>query len=508
MRQRTETFIDAFAETTPDRETTSSEGSRASGQSTDTALAMPPLLAADAPLPTAPADTNSLLHRDVFLSTGNDVYFLSTFYSPTYTYTVYGFSGNDRIAGYIGNDTIIGDEGNDWLHGGAGADVLSGGDGFDVASYQYATAGVSIDLTMSSSFWTGDAQGDVLTSIEQIDLTSFGDSFVAAGAAFTVHGFGGNDWLDGSAGNDSLYGGADHDYLFGEAADDFLYGEEGNDWLDGGAGDDLLDGGSGADALWGGDGYDHAAFIYALTGVTVDLADPSLNAGDAAGDSYSSIEDFSLTPYDDTFIGADAAVTVSGFGGSDWLYGSTSNDFLYGDAGNDYLFGEAGKDLVVGDDGNDWIDGGTGDDLVIGGAGGDVLDAGVGNDFLVGGLGGDFLVGGADADIFNYSAVEDSQNLLINGVLQQDQIWDFTQGQDKIALSAIDANVYVAGDQAFRFIGDPSNHTGDDWTGVICQLTWADGTTSLGVSIDADSDGEMLIYMSHPYQFTASDFIL
>jgi hypothetical protein len=92
MRQRTETFIDAFADTEPGLGTTSSEGSRASGQSTDTALAMPPLLAADAPLPTAPADGNSYLHADVFLSNDADIYFLSDFASryPDYTFTVLG----------------------------------------------------------------------------------------------------------------------------------------------------------------------------------------------------------------------------------------------------------------------------------------------------------------------------------------------------------------------------------------------------------------------------------
>ena len=47
------------------------------------------------------------------------------------------------------------------------------------------------------------------------------------------------------------------------------------------------------------------------------------------------------------------------------------------------------------------------------------------------------------------------------------------------------------------------------------QLKYQHGTISLGngiatlnVSVDANHDAEMQIYMSHPYQFTASDFIL
>jgi Ca2+-binding RTX toxin-like protein len=210
MRLPTETFIDAFADTAPALETTPSDGLQANGQSSNAALAMPALLAADAPLVTASADTNSLLHRDVFLTTGNDTYFLSTFYSPSYTYTIYGFGGNDVITGYIGNDTIYGGDGNDVLEGGAGADVLSGGDGKDYASYRHAAAGVSIDLA-DPSLNAGDAAGDSYASIEQFRLSSHGDTFIGADAAVEVDGFDGNDWLDGSAGNDFLDGGADND---------------------------------------------------------------------------------------------------------------------------------------------------------------------------------------------------------------------------------------------------------------------------------------------------------
>jgi Ca2+-binding RTX toxin-like protein len=417
MRLPTETFIDAFADTPPALETTPSDGLQANGQSSDAALAVPPLLAADAALTTLPADTNSLPNKNVFLTIDNDTYYLSMFYSPSFTYTVYGFDGHDKITGYVGNDTIIGDEGNDLLHGGAGADVLSGGDDRDY-----------------------------------------------------LYGEEGNDWLDGGADIDVLFGGT------------------GNDVLAGGEGADDLTGGAGEDALWGGDGFDTADYRVA-PGVTVNLINPSLNAGDAAGDSYSSIEQFALSIRGDTFIGADAAVTVYGYVGNDWLYGSVDDDVLYGGDDIDVLYGEAGSDILSGENDNDWLDGGAD------------------GDFLIGGLGGDVLIGGAGEDVFRYFAVEDSQNRLINGVLQQDQILDFTQFEDVIDFSVIDADPGLPGDQAFVFIGDPTNYTGN-WTGVITQLTWADGTTSLGVSIDADSDGEMLIYMSHPYQFTVFDFIL
>ena len=100
---------------------------------------------------------------------------------------VHGGNGVDILLGYGGSDTLDGGNDNDWLNGGAGADVLSGGDGYDVASYGSAASHVSIDLNKPSLDWTGDAKGDVFTSIEEIDLTDFADTFIAASDAVIVH---------------------------------------------------------------------------------------------------------------------------------------------------------------------------------------------------------------------------------------------------------------------------------------------------------------------------------
>jgi len=44
---------------------------------------------------------------------------------------------------------------------------------------------------------------------------------------------------------------------------------------------------------------------------------------------------------------------------------------------------------------------------------------------------------------------------------------------------------------------------------VVWQTTNSQtGIVTINVSIDGDAAPEMQIYMSHPYQFTASDFIL
>ena len=91
---------------------------------------------------------------------------------------------------------------------------------------------------------------------------------------------------------------------------------------------------------------------------------------------------------------------------------------------------------------------------------------------------------------------------------QADPIVDFTQGQDRIDLSLIDANVSLDGDQSFTFLADPAHYTGD-WSGLVWQTTDSrTGIATLNVSIDADPGADMQIYMSHPYTFTANDFIL
>jgi len=117
-----------------------------------------------------------------------------------------------------------------------------------------------------------------------------------------------------------------------------------------------------------------------------------------------------------------------------------------------------------------------------------------------------------EAEIFRLSFYADrfqgvGSDDIVNGVKQVDTVSDFTQGEDKIDLSAIDANGTLAGDQAFTFISDPASHTGD-WTGLVWSVTDSRGTTTIFVSTDADADAEMQIYPPHAVQFNAGDFIL
>lgn len=195
-----------------------------------------------------------------------------------------GGDGSDIIRGLDGNDTLSGGRGDDTLIGGTGADHLDGGSGNNTASYVGSTAvEVHLDGTASSG---GDAQGDLLSNIQN---------------------------LIGSDSNDTLIGNAQDNKLSGGLGDDNLQGGAGADTLNGGAGNDILNGGQGTDLLIGGAGQDTASYQGATAGVTASLVAGGLE-GDAAGDTYSSIENLIGSAYADQLIGDYANNQLSGGG--------------------------------------------------------------------------------------------------------------------------------------------------------------------------------------------------
>jgi len=123
-----------------------------------------------------------------------------------------GAGGNDTMLGYAGADTFSGRAGNDILNGGAGADRLDGGEGADTASYANSISGVSISLSATSQLG-GDAIGDLLTGIENLEGSSYGDTLRGDGAYNTLIGGYGADRLFGEGGMDALVGGRGIDTL-------------------------------------------------------------------------------------------------------------------------------------------------------------------------------------------------------------------------------------------------------------------------------------------------------
>jgi Ca2+-binding RTX toxin-like protein len=297
---------------------------------------------------------------------------------------VYGTSFDDTITGNASNNKLYGGAGNDYFNGHSGNDLFDGGAGTkDRVDYYDAAAGVVVDLNDAKNN-LGEAAGDTLVGIEELDGTKYNDTLIGNGSDNHFDGWEGDDVLIGGAGADQLHGGdgfdtvsyrtasvgvvadladstkntgdalddsyadiealegsAFGDTLRGDINDNTLRGLAGDDTLIGGMGNDVLDGGLGADTLDGGDGdMDVVDYTAADTGVYLDLNDSKNNAGGALGDKLSNIE---------IVLGSDFADTIVGDVESNILYGGKGSDRLSGGAGKsgDYYQGGDGFDVVT-----------------------------------------------------------------------------------------------------------------------------------------------------------------
>ncbi len=223
----------------------------------------------------------------------------------------------------------------------------------------------------------------------------------------------------------------------GTAGADLILGNDVNNLLSGGERSDTISGGLGADGLNGGDGYDFASYLGATAGVTARLDFPSLNTGEAAGDSYTSIEGLIGSQFSDfLLVGDGQANYVAALDGDDYAAGEAGNDTILGGEGNDQFWGGTGADSLDGGNGYDIarydfaasgvvarLDGGAnageaaGDtyanvealygsafgDYLIGDSAGNVLAGLGGADLLYGLAGNDILLGGGGADAFAFN---------------------------------------------------------------------------------------------------------
>lgn len=234
------------------------------------------------------------------------------------------------------------------------ADSFDGGDGIDTVNYALSDQAVSIDLKNGTASG-GYAEGDVLTSIENL-----------VGSAYDDYLLGDNNDNDirGGAGADEIRGYDGADTLSGDGGDDTIYGYDGDDVINGGDGIDKIRGGTGNDVIYTGDG-------------------------------------------DDTDVrGEEGDDTIYGEGGADKLRGSEGNDTIYGGDGDDFLLGDFDEfDTITG---NDILDGGAGNDTLNGGLGDDTYIASDGSDYINDRGGVDTIAFGAGISIQDLTVTFDA----------------------------------------------------------------------------------------------------
>ncbi len=400
------------------------------------------------------------------------------------TDSVYSFLGAYTLGDNVenlrllatGNANGTGNSLNNIIDAGAGNNILNGGAGIDTASYAFATAAVTVNLSLTTAQATGGSGTDTLLNFENLTGSAYHDNLTGNALANTLTGGAGNDILNGVAGADRLIGGDGSDryyvdnagdivsetnamastggtdsvysflgaYTLGDNVENLRLLATGNANGTGNSLNNIIDAGAGNNILNGGAGIDTASYAFATAAVTVNLGLTTAQATGSSGtDTLLNFENLTGSAYHDTLTGNALANTLTG------------------------------------------------------GAGNDTLNGGAGNDLLIGGTGLDKLYGGAGADKFDFNALSE----MGLGAALRDVIGDFKSSEgDKIDLSTLDANLATAANDAFSFIGSSafsSNATG--------QLRFAGGI--LYGSTDADTAAEFEIQLLGVSNLQTADLI-
>jgi parallel beta-helix repeat protein len=270
--------------------------------------------------------------------------------------------------------------------------------------------------------------------------------------------------------------------------------------IEAGAGDDMLYGGGvGHNTLIGGAGNDKY--------VVQSEYDNVVEAAGGGTDVVTAYVDYSLTDNVEELKLIGDGLYGGGNALDNKITGSAGDDEIRGNGGNDALFGGSdGNDRMFGGDGNDTLSAGLGNDTLSGDAGNDKLSADDGNDSLSGGAGADTMEGGAGADTLSGGAGAD-MFVFREGDLSKtpDRITDFSRADgDRISVASIDANVGVAGDQKFAFIGTSAFHH------VAGELRFdvAGGVTTVYGDTNGDGAADFSLVLPGAGTLQATDFLL
>ncbi len=149
------------------------------------------------------------------------------------------------------------------------------------------------------------------------------------------------------------------------------------------------------------------------------------------------------------------------------------------------------------------ITGNSNSNLLSGVSGNDTINGGAGNDIITGGTGTDTMIGGTGGDDFDYNAINESAV-----GANRDVITDFAHNSDDIDFSTLDADLNVAGNQAFTFIGNVA------FTGATGEVRFFTSGADVIVQLDTQGDGnqnadfEIQLTGAAAVGINANDFIL
>ncbi|MES1201017.1 MAG: calcium-binding protein [Pseudomonadota bacterium] len=413
-------------------------------------------------------------------------------------------NGNDL------NNRITGNASNNTLNGMAGADTMLGGAGDDTyfvdnaSDFVNEASGNGTDTIFSTVNIASLAQ-----NVENLSLNGV-DAVTATGNSFnnTITGNSTNNVLNGGAGEDTLIGGLGNDTYVVNSAGDTVTDSGGNNdtilsyidmptltanienltlagaaligggnelnnvivgnslgnTLTGGLGNDQLNGGTGADTMSGGDGDD--SYLVENAGDVV-----TENANEGADTVYAFISISALAANVEKLNLMPAGGAING----------TANDLDNRLNGNDF------------------------DNVLTALGGNDVIQGLGGNDHIIGGAGQDNIFGGAGNDVFVYQTISDSGT---TGTAR-DIINDFTQSQDSIDLSLIDA-ITGGGDDAFTLIGASAfSHTaGELRYDQIDPTGTANDFTIISMDVNGDGVADSQITVRGALTLTSADFVL
>ncbi|MBL8548131.1 MAG: PQQ-dependent sugar dehydrogenase [Hyphomonadaceae bacterium] len=262
----------------------------------------------------------------------------STYWQDGRMFTVMSYFGSLALGGSL-NAFASGPQ----LHDIAAAQRLYGANmttrtGDTVYGFNSNTGHANMTVTAdgdSPVFAIWDAGGNdtidlsIYTTPTEIDLRE--EAFSSAGPGNQNQGIAvGNISIARGAVIENAIGGSAADTLIGNDVANLLRGNGGGDFITGGNSNDTIDGGAGGDAMDGGGGIDTVTYANATAGVVANMSSPGANTNDAAGDSFTSIENINGSSFSDTLIGDGNANTLSGLGASDTLRGGDGDDVLYG----------------------------------------------------------------------------------------------------------------------------------------------------------------------------------